>query len=157
MAVGFFERDRNGHRVREHGGDTQFFHSQLAMFMDDDVGIFLSFNSTGKEGAVYQIREAMFAQFADRYFPAPLAGAARRRHDAVAHAQVVAGRYAASRRAETTFFKLFTLLGQSNIASKEEGVLTVPGLDGLNGQPQEWHEVAPFVWRDRATVRSKSP
>ena len=52
MAVGFFERDRNGHRVREHGGDTQFFHSKLAMFMDDNVGIFLSFNSTGKEGAV---------------------------------------------------------------------------------------------------------
>jgi CubicO group peptidase (beta-lactamase class C family) len=56
MSIGFFERDRNGHRVREHGGDTQFFHSKLAMFMDDDVGIFLSFNSTGKEGAVGPLR-----------------------------------------------------------------------------------------------------
>ena len=59
MAVGFFERDRNGHRVREHGGDTQFFHSKLAMFMDDNVGIFMSFNSTGKEGAVHTIRESI--------------------------------------------------------------------------------------------------
>jgi hypothetical protein len=25
----------------------------------------------------------------------------------------------------------------------------VPGLDGLNGQPREWHEVAPFAWRDK--------
>ena len=148
MSVGFFERDRNGHRVREHGGDTQFFHSRLAMFMDDGVGVFMSFNSSGKEGAAYKIREALLAKFADRYFPAPLAEVAKS-PDAVAHAQVVSGRYAASRRAETTFFRLFTLLGQSSIAPKSDGALTVPGLDELNGQPREWQEVAPFVWRDK--------
>jgi CubicO group peptidase (beta-lactamase class C family) len=148
MAVGFFERDRNGHRVREHGGDTQFFHSKLAMFVDDGVGIFMSFNSTGKEGAVGKIREALFAQFTERYFPAPLPELAKA-PQAVERAQHVAGRYAASRRAETTFFKLFTLLGQGNVAPTADGALTVPGLDGLNGQPREWQEVAPFVWRDK--------
>ena len=148
MAVGFFERDRNGHRVREHGGDTQFFYSKLAMFVDDGVGIFMSFNSTGKEGAVGKIREALFAQFTERYFPAPLPELAKA-PQAVERAQHVAGRYAASRRAETTFFKLFTLLGQGNVAPTADGALTVPGLDGLNGQPREWQEVAPFVWRDK--------
>ena len=147
MAIGFFERDRNGHRVREHGGDTQFFHSKLAMFMDDDVGIFLSFNSTGKEGAVGPLREAIFAQFADRYFPAPLAELPPAKHAEVS-ARVVTGRYSASRRAETTFFKLFSLLGQSSIAPDEKGVLTVPGLTELNGKPKEWHEVEPWVWRE---------
>jgi CubicO group peptidase (beta-lactamase class C family) len=147
MAVGFFERDRNGHRVREHAGDTQFFHSRLAMFMDDDVGIFMSFNSSGKEGAAYRIREHLLAKFADRYFPAQLPEIAKS-PDAAAHARLVAGRYASSRRAETTFFKLFTLLGQSSVAVKEEGAITVPGLTELNGQPREWREVAPFVWRD---------
>ncbi|HEY7641577.1 MAG TPA: serine hydrolase domain-containing protein [Steroidobacteraceae bacterium] len=149
MAVGFFERDRNGHRVREHGGDTQWFHSKLAMFMDDDVGIFISFNSTGKEGASYKIREHLVAKFADRYFPAPLPEIAKT-PDAAAHAQLVSGRYASSRRAETTFFKLFSLLGQGSVASKTDGALTLPGLDELNGQPREWQEVAPFVWRDKA-------
>jgi CubicO group peptidase (beta-lactamase class C family) len=147
MAVGFFERDRNGHRVREHGGDTQYFHSKLAMFMDDDVGIFMSFNSTGKEGAAYKIREHLFARFADRYFPAQLPQIAQS-PEALGHAQLLAGRYAASRRSETTFFKLFTLLGQSNVAVKEDGAITVPGLTELNDQPREWREVAPFVWRD---------
>jgi CubicO group peptidase (beta-lactamase class C family) len=147
MSIGFFERDRNGHRVREHGGDTQFFHSKLAMFMDDDVGIFLSFNSTGKEGAVGPLREAIFAQFADRYFPAPLAELPPAKHAEVS-ARVVTGRYSASRRAETTFFKLFSLLGQSSIAPDEKGVLTVPGLNELNGKPKQWHEVAPWVWRE---------
>jgi len=149
MAVGFFERDRNGHRVREHGGDTQFFHSKLAMFMDDGVGIFMSFNSTGKNGAVQQIREDLFAQFADRYFPAQATEVAKAPETA-ARAQLVSGRYASSRRAETSFFKLFTLLGQTNVTSNE-GVLAVAGLDGLNGQPREYREVAPFVWRDSAT------
>jgi CubicO group peptidase (beta-lactamase class C family) len=147
MAVGFFERDRNGHRVREHGGDTQFFHSRLAMFMDDDVGIFMSFNSTGKEGAAHKIREAVFAQFADRYFPAPLPEAAPA-NDASAPTQLVAGRYAASRRAETTFFKLFTLLGQSSIESNEVGALTMAGLNELSGQPKEWHASGPLSWRE---------
>jgi CubicO group peptidase (beta-lactamase class C family) len=147
MSIGFFERDRNGHRVREHGGDTQFFHSKLAMFMDDNVGIFLSFNSTGKEGAVGPLREAIFAQFADRYFPAPLAELPPAKHAEVS-ARVVTGRYAASRRAETTFFKLFSLLGQASIAPDEKGVLTVPGLTELNGKPKEWHEVEPWVWRE---------
>ena len=148
MAVGFFERDRNGHRIREHGGDTQFFHSKLAMFMDDGVGIFVSFNSSGKEGAAHKIRESLLAKFTDRYFPAPLPELTKA-PDALAHAQVVAGRYASSRRAETTFFKLFTLMGQGSVASKDDGALTVPGLDGLNGQLREWSEVAPFVWRDK--------
>jgi CubicO group peptidase (beta-lactamase class C family) len=147
MSIGFFERDRNGHRVREHGGDTQFFHSKLAMFMDDNVGLFLSFNSTGKEGAVGPLREAIFARFADRYFPAPLADLAPAQH-AQESARVVTGRYSASRRAETTFFKLFSLLGQASIAPDEKGVLTVPGFTELNGKPKEWHEVEPWVWRE---------
>lgn len=147
MAVGFFERDRNGHRIREHGGDTQFFHSKLAMFMDDDVGIFMSFNSTGKEGAAGAIREAIVAQFADRYFPAPWVELTKS-PQAAERAQLVAGRYAASRRAETTFFKLFTLMGQAKIAPNEEGALTMPGLNELSGQPKNWYEVAPFAWRE---------
>jgi hypothetical protein len=147
MSVGFFERDRNGHRVREHGGDTQFFHSKLAMFMDDGVGIFMSLNSSGKEGAAHRIREAVFAQFADRYFPAPLAEIAPAQH-AQENARLVTGRYAASRRAETTFFKLFTLLGQSSIAPDDKGAFTVPGLTDLNGEPKKWLEVAPLVWRE---------
>jgi CubicO group peptidase (beta-lactamase class C family) len=147
MAIGFFERDRNGRRIREHSGDTQFFHSRLAMFMDDDVGVFLSFNSTGKEGAAHRIREALLAQFADRYFPAAPQSEPQK-SSTPEHAQSVAGRYATSRRAETTFFKLFSLLGQMTVLPQADGTLKVPALTGLNGKPKQWHEVAPFVWRE---------
>ena len=60
MVLGFYESNRNGHRAIAHGGDTYYFHSDLHLFIDDGVGIFLSMNSAGKEGAVGPIRTAVF-------------------------------------------------------------------------------------------------
>jgi hypothetical protein len=73
MALGFFEANRNVQRIIEHGGDSQVCHSQLVLFMDQGVGLFMSFNSTGTEGGVGGVRTALFEQFTDRYFPAPAA------------------------------------------------------------------------------------
>src|SRR3546814_3837004 len=49
MGLGFAQHDINGHRVIVHDGDTRFFHSQLNLFLDDNVGLFLSLNSTGRD------------------------------------------------------------------------------------------------------------
>ena len=38
MLLGFYEDNYNGHRVIAHGGDTQWFHSDLHLFVDDGVG-----------------------------------------------------------------------------------------------------------------------
>jgi hypothetical protein len=147
MALGFFEGNRNGQRILEHGGDTQVFHSQLSLFMDQDVGVFASFNSTGREGAVGGIRTALFEQFTDRYFPAPVPDEPTAA-TAVEHSRLVAGRYQTSRRAETTFFSTVGMLGQFTVSANADGTLVVPALRGLNGQPKVWREVAPFVWRE---------
>jgi CubicO group peptidase (beta-lactamase class C family) len=147
MALGFFEANRNGQRILEHGGDTQVFHSQLALFMDAGVGLFVSFNSTGREGAVGGIRSALFEQFTDRYFPAPIPDEPTL-PTAVEHSRLVAGRYQTSRRAETTFYAAVGLLGQFTVNANPDGTLVIPPLRGLNGQPKVWREVAPFVWRE---------
>jgi len=60
MLLGFYEDNYNGHRVIAHGGDTQWFHSDLHLFVDDGVGLFVAFNSTGKDGAVQAIRSNLF-------------------------------------------------------------------------------------------------
>ena len=52
MQLGFFETNVNGRRVNAHLGDTMGFHTSLHLFMDDGVGLYVSFNSGGKEGAV---------------------------------------------------------------------------------------------------------
>ena len=32
---GFYEESRNGHRIIGHGGDTQWFHSDMHLMLDD--------------------------------------------------------------------------------------------------------------------------
>ena len=71
MALGFYHEDRNGLNIVGHGGDTVFFHSDLHLFLDKNVGLYMSMNSIGKNGAAHALREELLQQFADRYFPAP--------------------------------------------------------------------------------------
>ncbi|HKU22346.1 MAG TPA: serine hydrolase domain-containing protein, partial [Terriglobales bacterium] len=49
MALGFYEESRNGHRIIGHGGDTNWFHSNLHLMLDADVGFFVSYNSAGRQ------------------------------------------------------------------------------------------------------------
>lgn len=147
MLLGFYEAPRNGRRVIGHGGDTQAFHSDLKLFIDDGVGVYVSLNSAGRPGAARTIRNALFEQFADRYFPTaplsePTAPTAR------AHGAMLAGVYENSRRAETTLLSIGALFGQLRVSVRPDGSLTVDGFRGPNDKPKVWREVAPFVWRD---------
>jgi hypothetical protein len=154
MALGFYQTDTNGHRIIAHGGDTQWFHSDLNLFLDDGVGIFLSVNSLGREGAAGPIRTAFLSGFCDRYFPASPAGEADASAEApdaktaAEHAAMLAGRYNVSRRSYTTFTASINLLSQLAVAVAEDGAVVIPELKDLNDQPKKWREVAPFVWKE---------
>ena len=52
-----------------HGGDTQWFHSELQLFVDDGIGLFVAVNSTGRDGAAWAVLGALIRDFADRYLP----------------------------------------------------------------------------------------
>lgn len=70
MALGFYRDDLNGQRVLGHGGDTLFFHSNVALMMDQNVGVFISLNSGGGQTPGARMLRRQFMQaFADRYFP----------------------------------------------------------------------------------------
>ncbi|MDI9239815.1 serine hydrolase domain-containing protein [Lysobacter sp. LF1] len=148
MELGFYDSNINGHRSIAHAGDTQWFHSALHLFPDDNVGLFVSVNSSGKEGAPGVIRTALFEEFADRYFPGPVAEGKVDETTAKEHAAQIAGRYDNSRRSETGFVALAYLMGQVTVQANEDGTITVPALTGANGQPKKWREIAPYVWRD---------
>ena len=150
MELGFFETNLNGREIIGHLGDTEAFHTSLHLFTKDGVGLYASFNSPGKAGAVGALRTALFHDFADRYFPdvAPADG----RVDpatARAHAAAMTGTWWASRRAEHSFLSALYLFGQTKVAVGPQGELVVPSIMGANGRPREWVEIAPFVWRDR--------
>ena len=148
MSHGFYQSDINGRQVVSHGGDTVAFHSDLHLFKDDGVGIYVSFNSSGKEGAAGDLRTALLEQFADRYFPAP---ADTRKIDAKAareNAEKLAGTWSTSRRSHSNFLSITDLIGQTKISVSEDGVPVIAGLNGLNGQPHKWVAVGPMLWRD---------
>lgn len=60
MTLGFFEEDRNGHRIIGHGGDTDFFHTHTQIYPEEGTGIFVGFNSSGYEKtSTLHLREAL--------------------------------------------------------------------------------------------------
>ena len=150
MELGFFETNINGREVIAHLGDTDWFHTSLHLFLKDNTGLYASFSSTGKDGAVQTLRNQLFQDFADRYFPASIPHPVTAQVDAkmqAAHAKLMSGAWEVSRRASTDFLAGLSFLGQTKVGVNKKGELVLPFL-GPNGTPRHWVEVSPFVWQD---------
>ena len=146
--LGFYQENRNGLRIIGHGGDTVYFHSDLHLLLDKNIGVFMSFNSTGSPDAhgTLMVRSAIFDAFLDRYFPyAPPAQPTL--PTAKADAAKVVGWYQASRRNESALRMLY-LAGQVSVAADADGTLTVSMLTDYAGQPLHWREVGPLQYRE---------
>ncbi len=150
MQLGFFETNVNGRKVIGHLGDVQAFHTSLHLFLADGVGLYMSFNSAGKDGAVQALRTGLFQDFADRYLPniaaevgsVPAAMAAE-------HARMMTGHWIASRREDSSFLaSVYWLAGQVEVATGADGELVIPSLLAAGGRPRQWAEVSPFVWHE---------
>lgn len=148
MLLGFYEQNYNGHRAVGHGGDTNWFHSDLHLFIDDGVGMYLSVNSAGKAGAAHQIRSALFEQFADRYLPGSTLDGKLDEKTTAEHARMMAGVYENSRRLDSSFFSLLGLAGGIKVIPNPDHTISVSMAKNLAGAPIKWREVEPFVWRD---------
>ena len=148
MAHGFYETNINGLHVIAHGGDTVAFHSDLHLFLDKNVGIYVSMNSAGKEGAAQPLRDTLFADFADRYFPeAPDAVKADPRN-AKEDAQKLAGVYSTTRGSRSNFLAIADLIGQAKVSVDKDGNPLIPAAKTLGGQPRKWVHTGPMTWRD---------
>ena len=147
MELGFFETNINGREVIAHLGDTGNFHTSLHLFLKDNVGFYVSFNSLGKAGAAGSLRDALFDDFADRYFPLVDNSAPIDAKTAAAHAVMMKGSWANSRGSQSSFLAIVGLVGQVKAGVNAKGELVLP-FNGLNGKPRHWVEIAPFVWRD---------
>ncbi|HVH83181.1 MAG TPA: serine hydrolase domain-containing protein [Steroidobacteraceae bacterium] len=152
MELGFFETNINGREVIAHLGDTEWFHTSLHLFLKENTGLYASFNSPGKEGAVQTLRTELFQDFADRYFPAAVPHPVTAQVDAktqAAHAALMSGAWQVSRRADSNFLAALGLIGETKVGANKNGELQLP-FPGPNGKPRHWVEIAPFVWQDVA-------
>jgi CubicO group peptidase (beta-lactamase class C family) len=149
MLLGFYQENYAGQRIIAHGGDTTFFHSNLSLLMDQNVGVYISLNSGGSGTPVAALlRWEFMEQFVNRYFPST-----GPRPEQVAlptaqqHGAALVGDWESARRAETSPLLVAYFLGQTTIAMLPNGDLVGPGLPEVNGSQKHWREVEPWIWQ----------
>jgi hypothetical protein len=146
--LGFFETYLNGRRIIGHGGDTNYFHSELGLLKGEGVGFFVSVNTGGQ--AAYVPRHFVRA-FMNHYFPARLPALEPPKGFA-ARAGKYAGRYRPIRHSYTRFEKVFALFAETSVAATRDDTLLISGLlPPARMGPAQYAEVAPGVFRDLAT------
>ncbi|HZT03649.1 MAG TPA: serine hydrolase domain-containing protein [Steroidobacteraceae bacterium] len=146
FALGFYQEDRNGLRILAHAGDTTAFHSDMHLLLDKHVGLFISLNSLGKDGAAENVRTGIFRAFLDRYYPYTPPAESTVPHPQ-ADAARVAGWYEVSRRLESAF-RIFNGLEQMSVTALPDGEIEVSVLKDLAGVPKHWREVGPLTYRE---------
>ncbi len=146
MCLGFYEETRNGHRIIGHGGDTQFFHSDLHLMQDQGLGFFVAYNSSGR-GEI-DARGSLFHAFLDRYFPYSVQPALPQPH-ALQDAKMVAGEYILSRRPVTNILSFSAFLENPTVTAAKDGTITVDILKGVNQVPKTWVEIGPLLYREK--------
>ena len=157
MELGFFETNINGREVIAPPGRHEYFHTSLHLFLNENVGLYVSFNSRGKEGAARQPAHRAVRRFRRSLFPRPAS-----RPDSVdaktaaAHAAMLVGNWENSRGSQSNFLAAIGFVGQTKVSVGPKGELVVP-FKGLNEQPRHWVEVAPFLWLDAIVTSVSRP
>jgi CubicO group peptidase (beta-lactamase class C family) len=126
FALGFYEKSSHGVRIIGHGGDTGLFHSDLALLPSENIGVFVSYNTTTGGELSFG---PFLTQFLDHYYPTPapptvLPAVAREQ------AERVTGEYTFNRRSYTTFQKALGLAGAIRVTASDSGVLNLRSVLG---------------------------
>ncbi|HEY0779758.1 MAG TPA: serine hydrolase domain-containing protein, partial [Gemmatirosa sp.] len=140
FALGFYEQSSHGLRLIGHGGDTEWFHTDLALIPSERVGVFVSYNTNTGGGLSFG---PFLTQFLDHYYPDPPTVAALPA-DAAQQAARVAGDYAFNRRSYTTFQKALGLTGDIRVTPIDSGrILLHSALGDMRLVP-----VGPLLYRE---------
>ena len=140
FALGFYEQSSHGLRIIGHGGDTRWFHTDLALIPEEKLGVFVSYNTAS--GAELSFGPFL-TQFLDHYYPSPATTVAPSA-DAAKEAARVAGEYEFNRRSYTTFQKAIGLAGDIRVSAADSGRLILHSPFG----DSRLVPVGPLLYRD---------
>ena len=119
FAYGFYEQSSHGLRIFGHGGDTQWFHSDLALIPSEKVGVFMSTNTN--TGSAISFLPFLTA-FLDHYYPENVS-VLKPTEGAKAGAKRYAGEYLFNRMSFTTYQKILSLFSPIPISANADGSL----------------------------------
>ncbi|MBI4265978.1 MAG: beta-lactamase family protein [Acidobacteria bacterium] len=144
IALGFYERSSHGLRILAHSGDTQWFHTDLALVPSERLGVFVSYN-TDTAAAPGLAPLPFLRTFLDHYYPDPLPAVAAGA-DVRAQAPQASGEYRFNRMSYTTFQKAFSLVGAVRISPQPDGSLSMASRLG----DRRLLPVGPLLYREEA-------
>jgi CubicO group peptidase (beta-lactamase class C family) len=139
MAYGFWEQQLNHQRLLVHSGDTTLFHSWLALLPEQQVGVFVSYNSAEGGSAPSTLLQA----FLDHYFPAPGEATPAPPAGFAERANQISGNYWSTLRSYTTYEKLAVLSATTRVSVVGESRLAI----SAGEQTFTVVEVAPWVFQ----------
>lgn len=116
---GFYEQSSHGLRIFGHGGDTQWFHSDLALIPSEKLGVFISTNTN--TGSAISFQPFLIA-FLDHYYPEAVP-VVKPTEGAKAGAKRYEGEYLFNRMNFTTYQKALSLFGAIPITANPDGSL----------------------------------
>lgn len=135
MAHGFYEMNDNGEWIIGHGGDTFWFHSELALFPDRNLGVFVSFNSQGGGEATGEFVKAFVDEFFPEEEPVPTPP-----EDFAERAHRFTGKFRPNRFSHTSIAKLGAV-GSVSVKATDQNT--------LKALQAEWVEVEPLTFAEK--------
>ncbi len=142
MAYGFADMSDNGQRTLGHEGYSPPMHSQLLLLPDQDLGVFVAYNSSNA-GALTIQHTGFQRAFFDHYYPAPAVAPLQPPADFAERAGRFAGLYREASGHVTTPEKVIGLFGAYEIRDPGDGTLVL-SIGGLN---LRFVEVEPLFFR----------
>ena len=142
-AYGFFEFNDNGRRVLGHSGSGEPMESMLLLLPDENLGVFVVYNSLGADGLNRQ-HFGFQRAFFDHYYPAPALEPLQPSADFAKQADRFVGAYKSTMSSYTTLEKYFALMGPTIIIKNSgDGTLSLESPFG------SWHivEEEPLYFR----------
>lgn len=140
MTYGFIEADYNGYRVLSHGGDTFVFHTGLYFLPEEQVGLYVTYNSANSGPARFEF----FKSFMDRYFPEQKLAESSPKPIAVGTESNYSGAYHFARSNFTHHEALVHALQKVRIDFDEDGYLLLH----IGSNATRFGEISPGVFRE---------
>jgi len=171
MDLAFFDDSTPGVPAFGHDGDTQVFHTAMRIFPEHDAGIFITMNGSGRSATdSLDLRTTVLQGFADRYLrdagestggsadesadesdsrggAGAVAESGSDAESAGSDAAALAGTYVSSRSPVTNFGSLLALSGQTVVAPRADGTVSVTPKP-LGVTTGVYEQIEPDLWRE---------
>ncbi len=135
-AHGFWEQRYNNLFIIDHGGDTLYFHTLLALIPEQDIGFYVAYNTLPERNPRYPLLKA----FLDRYFPGPGTAEVKPLPTDKASLNRFSGYFGFTRASFTTYEKVVGLFSPIHVKTTDDGKLLAFS--------RQWMELEPLVFRE---------